>query len=116
MKNKKIFCVDIDNTLCTTKLNFYKKSKPIKKAINAVNKLHENGHVIILFTARGMGTFRGNLKKIKKEYKKLTVKQLKNWQVQYNKLIFGKPSYDYIIDDKSIFFDNKWYKQLNKFL
>jgi capsule biosynthesis phosphatase len=115
MKNKKKFCFDIDNTLCLTKLNFYEKSKPIKKAINVVNKLHKNGHIIILFTARGMGSFKGNIKKIKKEYETLTIAQLKKWNVQYNELIFGKPSYDYIIDDKSVFFNKKWYEKFEYF-
>ena len=28
---KKIICFDLDNTLCRTEKNYYKKSKPIKK-------------------------------------------------------------------------------------
>ena len=31
---------------------------------------------------------------------------IKKWGVKYHKLIMGKPSYDLIIDDKSIFFKN----------
>ena len=30
-KNKPILCFDLDNTICTTKKNFYKFSKPKKK-------------------------------------------------------------------------------------
>ena len=47
------------------------------------------------------------LNKIKKSYQlgyNLTKKQLKNWEVKYNKLIMGKPSYDLIVDDLSIYF------------
>ena len=39
-----------------------------------------------------------------------TQNQLKNWNVNYHKLIFGKPSYDLVIDDKSIFFKEDWVK------
>ena len=45
----------------------------------------------------------------KKDYN-LTRNQLKKWGVNYAKLIFGKPSFDYIIDDKSIFFKKDWHK------
>ena len=42
--------------------------------------------------------------------KELTEKQLKDWNVNFHKLIFGKPNADIFIDDKGIsdklFFDN----------
>ena len=37
---------------------------------------------------------------LKKFYYK-TFKQLKNWGLQFDELLMGKPSYDYFIDDKS---------------
>ena len=37
-----------------------------------------------------------------------------NWGVNFHKLIFGKPSYDLYVDDKSIFFRKDWIKLLNK--
>ena len=33
---KKIICFDLDNTLCRTEKNYYRKSKPIKKKISFV--------------------------------------------------------------------------------
>ena len=33
-KNKKIICIDIDNTICKTFLNKYENSKPYKKKYN----------------------------------------------------------------------------------
>ena len=36
------------------------------------------------------------------------------WKVKYHELIFGKPSYDIYIDDKSIFFDKNWTEKLKK--
>ena len=34
-----------------------------------------------------------------------TKKQLKKWKVRYHELIMGKPSYDILIDDKSLNFN-----------
>jgi len=111
---KKIFCFDIDNTICITKGNNYKLSKPIKKNISALNSLFDNGHKVIIFTARGMNTFKGDLKLIEKNYMEFTKNQLNSWGVKYTKLLFGKPSFDFLIDDKSIFYKKNWPKILKK--
>ncbi len=99
---KKIFIFDIDNTLCKTTKNFYEKAIPKKKMITLVNKLYKNGHIIKLFTSRYMGRSNQNVKVVKSRYKKKTENQLKSWGLNYNKLIMGKPSYDFFVDDKSI--------------
>lgn len=114
MKLKRI-CFDIDNVLCTTdKKHNYSKSKPIKKNILAVNKAYSKGFVIILYTARCMGRYNGNLSKINKKIKPLTLKQLKKWGVRYHEIYFGKPSFDLFVDDKSLFFKKKWSELLRK--
>ena len=114
MKINKTLCFDLDNVICkTNNKNEYKKSIPKKKAINKINQLSKK-YKIIIFTARGMGRFKGNLKKIKKSLLPLTKKQLKLWGVKYNKLIMGKPSYDFIIDDKSYNYDSKWVSKIDK--
>ena len=79
-----------------------------KKNINFVNKLYETGYYIKIFTARFMGRNNDNIKNAKKQGLVLTKKQLSNWSVKYHKLIFGKPSFDIYIDDKSLFFKNNW--------
>ena len=48
---KKVICFDIDGVICKTKGNNYKKSKPIKSSIKAINSLKKNFYIII-FTAR----------------------------------------------------------------
>lgn len=113
---KKTFCFDIDNTICKTNKNFYKKSTPFKNKINVINKLYKKGHTIILFTSRGMNQFKANRKKIYKIYYNFTIQQLKKWNLNYHKLYLCKPSYDLWIDDKSIGFDKNWEKKLKKFL
>ena len=57
---KKIICFDIDNTICITKSNNYKQSKPIKKKINFINILYKKGFHIKLFTSRFMGRCKEN--------------------------------------------------------
>jgi FMN phosphatase YigB (HAD superfamily) len=105
---KKIICFDIDGVLCSTKKNFYKKSKPKKKNILVVNNLYNKGFYIKIFTSRFMGRSNENIIAAKKKAGLLTKKQLKKWGVKYNKLIFGKPSFDLYIDDKSLNFDKNW--------
>ena len=117
MKSKfKIICFDLDNTICKTKKNFYKKSLPIKKNIKIINRLYEDGFYIKIFTARFMGRSNENVKLAKKNGFKLTKLQLKSWGLKYNELIFGKPSYDIFVDDKSLFFEKNWDKKLIELL
>jgi hypothetical protein len=105
---KKVFCFDLDNVICSTKKNYYYKSIPINKSINIINQLYENGFVIKIFTARFMGRSNEDAEVAKKKGYKLTERQLKKWGVKYHNLIFGKPSFDIIIEDKSIFFKKNW--------
>ena len=105
---KLIFCFDIDNTLCVGQGGNYKKSIPIKKNIRLVNHLIKNGHYVKLFTSRYMGRNKENKSLSKKQGYYLTKRQLKKWGVNYNKLIFGKPSYDVFIDDKSLGYKKNW--------
>jgi hypothetical protein len=111
---KKTICFDIDNVICLTKNSNYRKSLPIKSAIKKINELFNNGHKIILFTARFMGRTKQNKKQSHKLGYNLTKKQLNSWGVKYNKLIMGKPSYDLIIDDLSIYFKKTWYKDIDQ--
>lgn len=54
MVNKeKIYCFDLDGTLCTNEKGKYKKVKPLKDRIEKVNKLYDEGNKIIILTARG---------------------------------------------------------------
>jgi len=111
----KTICFDIDNVICTTDSGRnYLKSKPIKKNIDVINKLYNQKFNIILYTARYMGRCNGNISKVKKKIKPLTLKQLNKWGVKYHKIYFGKPSFDLFIDDKSLFFKKEWPKILKK--
>ncbi len=111
---KLILCFDLDNTLCRSLNNNYKKSKPIKKNIKMLNLLKKNGHYIKIFTSRYMGRNNENKFLAKKQGYNFTKRQLKKWGVNYNKLIFGKPSYDVYVDDKNLGFKKNWPSTLFK--
>lgn len=96
------YVIDIDGTLCTLTDGNYSQAKPLKERIKKINKLATSGNNIILHTARGMNRFYGNAFKCHSEFYLFTERQLKKWGVLYDKLIMGKPSGDYYIDDKGI--------------
>jgi mannose-6-phosphate isomerase-like protein (cupin superfamily) len=91
------YFIDLDNTLCYTENGDYKKSTPIQERIVFVNDLKLAGNHITIWTARGS--------KSKVDYRELTVLQLKEWGVQYDDLLLGKPDYDVYLDDKSFNID-----------
>ena len=114
-KIKKTICFDLDGVLCLTKGNNYLLSKPIKKNIKFTNKLNKD-YKIIIFTSRFMGRNNDNVSKANKQGYEFTKKQLKKWNVKYSKLILGKPSYDFYIDDKNLGFSKNWVVDLKKIL
>jgi capsule biosynthesis phosphatase len=105
------FVVDIDNTICKSNKN-YKESQPIFTRINKINKLYDDGNTIVYFTARGMNSFNGHKIIVMIKYYLLTRKQLKKWGAKHHKLILGKPSADFYIDDKAII-DKDFFGEVN---
>ena len=103
------YVFDLDNTLCTTNTNDYLKCVPIAERIKKVNKLYDDGNIIIIYTARGMGSSNNNQIQAINKYYSITEAQLKNWNVKYTHLMLGKPAADYYIDDKGIN-DNDFFK------
>ena len=85
--------VDIDNTICKTIGNNYEKAVPIHENIDKINKLYNEGHQIIYWTARG-GTSG-------KDWWEITLVQLLSWDCKFHDLRTDKPSFDVIIDDKA---------------
>lgn len=96
------YVFDIDGTICTDTNGDYASAKPILDRVNIVNKLYREGHQIILFTARGMGSSGNDEKKARKKWKILTEYQLQEWGVMYHHLFLGKPAADIYIDDKGM--------------
>ena len=113
---KRLFCFDLDNTICKTNGNKYKSSVPYKKAIKIINSLYDNGHIIKIFTARFMGRSNDNYKSANKRAYKFTFKQLKKWNLKFHKLFVNKPSSDIYVDDKSYGYNKDWQIKFIKFI
>ena len=113
-KYKKILCFYLDGVICKKKRNKYNKSVPIKKNIKLINKLFILDYYIKIYTARGMGRSKDRSSVAKNKYYKLTLKQLNSWKVKFHKLYFGKITYDLLVDDKALFFNNNWNDYLEK--
>lgn len=89
----KTFVIDIDGVIASlTPGNDYRLAQPLTDTIAAINRLHEAGHRIILFTARGSGTGL--------DWQVVTRGQMEAWGVRHHELRFGKPAGDYYIDDR----------------
>ena len=89
-----IIYVDIDGTICNTKNSDYENSKPRYDQIEKINKLHDEGHEIIYWTARGGTTG--------KDWSILTQRQIDKWGCKYTRIEKQKkPSWDLFIDDKT---------------
>ena len=86
--------VDIDNTIAYSKGMDYASSEPIVENIEKVNRLFDEGHTIVYWTARGVKTGIN--------WRDLTTQQLKDWGAKYHELRLDKPNYDVFIDDKTL--------------
>ena len=74
--------------------NDYALAAPLPRNIEAVNRLHDAGHRIVLFTARGTVTGL--------DWRAVTEAQLREWGLRYHELVFGKPAADYYVDDRML--------------
>jgi len=93
--DKKIFYIDIDGIIFendSSRMDYY-TVVPIEKNIRKINKLYDEGHAIILWTARGGTTGI--------DWTTETKKQLFMENVKYHKLLMNKPTFDVFIDDRA---------------
>jgi hypothetical protein len=106
MSKRKIIAFDMDDTLCTRKgppddpIGKYHQCVPIQEMIDIANECFDQGHIVKVYTARGMAVFKGDHHQIYSNLYELTKKQLDDWGVRYHELIMGKLHYDILIDDK----------------
>ena len=94
----KIYCFDIDGTICSINEDDYSKAKPNNEIIDRINELYSKGNKIIFNTARGFVTG--------KDWEKITINQLSEWGLKYHEIYFNKPAADYYIDDKALEISN----------
>ena len=89
-----IIYVDIDGTICFNKNSDYENSEPRYEQIDKINKLYNEGHEIVYWTARGATTGI--------DWRDVTMQQLLDWKCKFHRLQMGtKPHYDLLICDKT---------------
>lgn len=100
--------IDLDGTICPikTKEESYENLLPFPGAVEKIKALKEQGHYIIIQTARNMGTQEANLGKVMKNIGHITFDWLKKHNVPYDEIYFGKPNAQLYIDDRSHRFSN----------
>ena len=98
-------CFDIDGVLCDQVEGDYEEAQPHARMIALVNRLYDRGFTIVLHTSRFMGRTKGDRHETERIGRDFTERQLAGWGVRYHELWMGKPRYDYLIDDRSVFYD-----------
>lgn len=94
-------CFDIDNTITRWNSNRdYENFVPDTVMVSMINKLYDEGHIIVLYTARGMTSCGPG--RISVEIVPGLVKNLEKIGLKYHELMTHKPAYDWIIDDKAM--------------
>ena len=99
---KKVIMIDIDGTICKQDGDprspddaySFRTSKPFLRRIEYLNSLHEEGHYLHYWSARGCWEGNDTLEE--------TREQLDSWGVKYNDVAVFKPFYDIWIDDKAV--------------
>jgi len=90
-----VIFVDIDETICFYDgERYYPNAIPNMDNIAKINKLYNEGHTIIYWTARGGTTGI--------DWTEITKAQLVKWKCKYHELrMNSKPYYDLLICDKT---------------
>ncbi len=109
MNKQKTIAFDLDDVICYRSNEYedlgpekYSHCQPYPETISLVNSLYDDGYKIIVYTARGMTQFNGNVIEIYSKLYNKTNEQLKLWGLKYHQLIMGKIHYDVLIDDKAL--------------
>jgi hypothetical protein len=107
MSKQKTIAFDLDDVLCYRPNGYehlgpdkYDYCEPYIENINLVNSLYDDGYKIVIYTARGMSQFNGNIVDIYTHLFTRTNEQLNLWGLKYHQLIMGKIHYDVLVDDK----------------
>jgi|TARA_Y100000310_G_scaffold170345_1_gene170488 hypothetical protein len=106
-KHQRIIAFDLDDVICHRDIEGptiekYYSCVPNNSMIKVVNDCFDRGHRIIIYTARGMNVFKGDVATIMEKLYPLTLEQLHTWNVKFHELVMGKIHYDILIDDKAL--------------
>lgn len=107
IEEEKVLVMDIDGTLCHSKTTeaSYLDVQPKRDVLDQLLAYRKKGFYIILYTARQMRTYAGNVGKINANTGKILFEWLDLHQIPYDELHFGKPwcgRQGFYVDDKAI--------------
>ena len=96
-------CIDLDGVICKLKEEgqTYDVLLPVEGACESLQALKENGHYIIINTARHMKTCQGNLGAVTAKISLITLNWLAKYNIPFDEIYFGKPHADVYIDDNA---------------
>ncbi|MDD4625224.1 MAG: hypothetical protein PHC82_02790 [Candidatus Pacebacteria bacterium] len=87
--------IDLDGVICEEKPTFERPmAKPLSGAKENINNFYEQGHTIVIYSARSWPEY------------KMTKDWLDKNGFKYHELVLGKPVGDVWIDDRAIKFTN----------
>ena len=100
----KRYCFDLDGTLVTHPVEpgNYMTVKAIDERILLVRELYRMGHHIIIHTARGMRTYKGDVNSVKTAHLQPITSTLERFDIPYHELVLGKPNADFYVDDLAV--------------
>lgn len=123
MSKLKTIAFDLDDVICYRSKEYehlgpdkYDYCEPDQHVIDLVNSLYEEGNKIVIYTARGMSQYKGNVALIYSELYSKTIQQLDAWGLKYDQLVMGKIHYDLLIDDKALNSSEMTLQNIKKFL
>lgn len=101
------YCFDIDGVICHTEGLDYRAARPDPEVIRRINALYDEGHTIVLQTARGMGTLDGDVPRVYDVWYDVTLRQMQDFGLRFHQLFMGKTHADVYVDDKGVAF-HQW--------
>ena len=102
MSYEKKIVIDFDDTISFTTNRDWKNATPVQSVIDKINSLYDMGWEILIFTARGQLSCKGNADLAEKKYGIQIRSWLKTHGVNYHDLSFQKPLGTYYVDDKAL--------------
>lgn len=96
--------IDLDDTICKTINRDYEHSLPVAPVVAKLRQLRQRfpEAEVILHTARGMNSCKGNVVLAEKKNRPTIERWLRRYDISVDSIIFGKPLGDLYIDDKAM--------------
>lgn len=96
--------IDLDDTISKTENRDYEHSQPIRSVIDKLAEVRATfpNVEVVLHTARGMNSCKGDVKKAEMKNRPAIERFLQRNGIKVDRILFGKPLGDLYIDDKAM--------------